>query len=119
MLVVNQGEPVAGMTSTCIAMPERSGMSEPAKIGECIHSSRWMRWPGLSGDAEERIADPIMHCAPQRAAGDADADSLVPVDDRREIRRDQPLDIVAYAGRQLAALSARKPARQFSAPWTP
>jgi hypothetical protein len=35
------------MTSTCIAMPERSGMSEPAKIGEESHSSRWIRWPGL------------------------------------------------------------------------
>ena len=47
MFVVNHGEPVAGMTSTCMAMPERSSTVEPGQTGELTHSSRWIWWPGL------------------------------------------------------------------------
>ncbi len=38
----------AGMMSHCIAMPDRSGSVDPSKIGEEIHSSSPIRWPGFS-----------------------------------------------------------------------
>ena len=47
MLVVKYGVPVAGMMSTCIAIPERSSTVDPGQTGELTHSSRWSWWPGL------------------------------------------------------------------------
>ncbi len=47
MFVVKYGVPVAGMMSTCNAMPERSSIVEPGATGEFTHSSRWSWWPGL------------------------------------------------------------------------
>ena len=47
MFVVKYGVPVAGMTSTWNAIPERSSIVEPAAIGELTHSSRWSWCPGL------------------------------------------------------------------------
>ena len=48
MLVVKYGVPVAGMMSTCIAIPERSSTVESRHTGELTHSSRCSWWPGLS-----------------------------------------------------------------------
>ena len=36
------GVPVAGMMSTWNAMPDASGIVDPAEIGEFTHSSRWI-----------------------------------------------------------------------------
>ena len=48
MLVVKYGVPVAGMMSTCIAIPDRSSTVESRQTGEFTHSSRWSWCPGLS-----------------------------------------------------------------------
>ena len=47
MFVVKYGVPVAGMMSHWNAIPDRSSIVEPGKIGELSHSSRWIWWPGL------------------------------------------------------------------------
>ncbi len=47
MFVVWYAVPVAGMMSSCSAIPDVSTTSEPGYTGELGHSSRWMKWPGL------------------------------------------------------------------------
>ena len=47
MLVVKYGVPVAGMMSTCMAIPDRSSTVESRQTGELTHSSRCSWWPGL------------------------------------------------------------------------
>ena len=47
MFVVKYSVPVAGITSTWNAMPERSSIMDPAEIGEFTHSSRWIWCPGF------------------------------------------------------------------------
>ena len=42
MFVVKYSVPVAGMMSTCNAMPERSSTRDPGATGEFTHSSRWI-----------------------------------------------------------------------------
>ena len=96
MFVVKYSVPVAGMTSTWNAIPERSSIVEPAEIGELTHSSRWSWCPGLrkmpkNGSPRWRVDD-------RRAARppvSADAHRAVPLGDRREVRRHQPIDVVA------------------------
>jgi hypothetical protein len=47
MFVVKCSVPVAGMMSTCITIPDRSGTSEPRQTGLLTHSSSASRCPGL------------------------------------------------------------------------
>ena len=53
--------------------------------------------------------------------GDADPERLVPLDDRREIRPDQPVDVVARSplGQLGWRPRRRSPARQVRAPQIP
>ncbi len=64
---------------------------------------------GVEEDAEERVAQPAVDDLLQRAAGLADAQRPVPLDDRLEIRPGEPLDVVADADLQLAASSTTQP----------
>ena len=94
MLVVKYGVPVAGMMSHCSAVPERSSMREPGYTGELTHSSRWSWWPGFRRTPKNGIAEVAVDDALQLAADLPDVQCLVPVDDRLEVRRDEPLDVV-------------------------
>ena len=53
---------------------------------------------GIERDAEERVADAVVHGLHNAPPGHADADRLVPVDGGREIGRDELFDIVADLG---------------------
>ena len=55
----------------------------------------------------------------QLAAGHADADRFIPLDDGAEIGRDQLLDIIAHIGRQVISSRASQPPRALSAPQMP
>ena len=92
---------------------------EPGKTGELTHSSRPQLVAGVEPDPEERVAEPAVDDLLEHAARLADVERLVPLRDRLEVRGDEPLDVVADAGRQLAASSTTNPARQVSAPQTP
>ena len=106
--------------STCIAIPERSSTVDPRHTGELTHSSRWIWWPGLrpmpKNGSPSRRSMIAWRAPPVWPTWSA----LVPLGDRLEVRRDQPLDVVR-APRPAApsASSTTNPARQLSAPHTP
>ena len=52
-------------------------------------------------DAEERVAEPAVDDGLEDAARLADAERHVPLGDRLEVRRDEPLDVVLDALREL------------------
>ncbi len=57
--------------------------------------------PGVQEDPEERVAEVAVDDVEQRAAGLPDVQRPVPLGDRLEVRRHQPLDVVADPVRQL------------------
>ena len=72
-------------------------------------------------DPEERVAEVAIDDLLERAAGLADVERAVPLGDRREVRPDQPLDVVAGcpSGSSAGVLDDEARPRQFSAPQIP
>ena len=60
--------------------------------------------PGVQEDPEERVAEPAVDDRLEGAARLADAERVVPLGDRLEVRSNEPLDVVADARRQLAGI---------------
>ena len=92
-------------------MPSRTGArpSEPRQTGELTHSSRWSWCPGLStmpknGSPSRRSM--IAWSAPPDLA---DPERAVPLGDGLEVRRHEPVDVVADAVRQPARVLRHEP----------
>ena len=60
-------------------------------------------------DAEERVTQPTFDDLVQRAARLADMERPVPLGDGLEVRRDEPLDVVADRRRQLGGARDDEP----------
>ena len=120
MLLREVGVPVAGMMSNWIAWPDCS-RSVAAGIDRRVHPLVEMdEVARIEDDAEERIAEVALDERVDLAAGDADADRLVPFGGAGEVGRGQPLDVVADVVRQARLrLRPAKPARHVSAPQVP
>ena len=89
------------MMSTWKAIPERSSTVEPGadrRVDPLVEVDLVAR---VQEDAEERVAQAAVDDRLERAARLADVQRLVPLDDRLEVRPDEPVDVVPDAGRQL------------------
>ena len=64
---------------------------------------------GVEEDPEERVAEVAVDDRLERAAGLADPQRAVPLGDRREVRPDEPLDVVADPVRQLGGVLDDEP----------
>ena len=87
MFVVKYGVPVAGMMSTWNAIPDRSSIVEPGadrRVHPLVEVDLVAR---VEEDAEERVAEVAVDDRLEGAAGLADVQRLVPLGDRREVRR--------------------------------
>ena len=70
-------------------------------------------------DPEERVAEAAIDDLLERAAGLADAQRLVPLGDRLEVRPDEPVDVVPDPVRQLRRVLDDEPGAAVSAPQIP
>ena len=85
MLEVNHGVPVAGMMSSWIAWPDCRRLAA-AGIDRRVHPFVEMdEVAGIEPDTEERGAEVALDQRIHLAAGDADADGLVPLGGAGEI----------------------------------
>ena len=111
MFEVNHGVPVAGMMSSWMAWPDCSGsllLGIDRRVQPLVEMEKVTR---IEADVEERIAEVPLDERIDGAAGNADADRLVPIRRAGEIGRGQALDIVAdrrLAGRRRRRLRIRR-----------